>query len=621
MADFKFDEDNWHIETTDENRQILKDYFKKSGVKKDWVYRNGYTYGVRNGNFASGISNQYEITFGQFKKYVLKEEQTTEFKFPEKWYIFTTEENREVLNNWRKTKCSEQYKDSVMHVGYPVLSKHLGDDSYFVMAIAVNFFRVSPEYNDYVEINFEQFKEHVLKEKQVTEFTFDKKNWFVKFTNKTDMKPVFDYLNNYDHNGDEYWVGNCAANSCYGIRCGESACAYSWGAFELTLDQFKEHILNEKKMEKEVFTFDKNNWCFKNGEEHDSEFIHLYNGMLHKEYLGYYSYYGSLNGRDSSGFDSWGTELTLDQFKEYILNNKPFDVAPEQTKEVEFVFDKNNWSYKNNRQERSEFIKLFSKFLNYTYTGNCIYYGLSGGEKNTGTAPWGTELTFDQFKQYVLGIQTDKIIGYKTPFDLYGGEIKKETIYINAFNKNYYIPSDRENDSDCITLPKEIVETWEPVYEVKFKVGDFIWATNRDSNGLRQEGQIVEIVDNSFDDKATGLISSNTWDFIVKSSKGEYYRINSKTALARFATYKEIEDSKEFVVKVGNNEVTIRKEGIFAVGSKIDVKELRETISLLNKNLGSWNVTLVDATLKYGCWEDCKLSEIKEVLAVWNGLQ
>ena len=78
MADFKFDEDNWHIETTDENRQILKDYFKKSGVKKDWVYRNGYTYGVRNGNFASGISNQYEITFGQFKKYVLKEEQTTE---------------------------------------------------------------------------------------------------------------------------------------------------------------------------------------------------------------------------------------------------------------------------------------------------------------------------------------------------------------------------------------------------------------------------------------------------------------------------------------------------------------------------------------------------------------
>lgn len=89
-----------------------------------------------------------------------------------------------------------------------------------------------------------------------------------------------------------------------------------------------------------------------------------------------------------------------------------------------------------------------------------------------------TVISLEQFKKYVLkeenmgNIYGDctppkrKIIGYKTPYDLFQGEVKKGSIYkLSKFplSKNPYKVEGR--GASITSLPKEIVESWEPVYE------------------------------------------------------------------------------------------------------------------------------------------------------------
>jgi hypothetical protein len=61
-----------------------------------------------------------------------------------------------------------------------------------------------------------------------------------------------------------------------------------------------------------------------------------------------------------------------------------------------------------------------------------------------------------------------KIIGYKAPYDLFKGEVKKGTIYKidkkNITNSGTCGWTDDYNYS-YTNLPLEIVEQWEPVYE------------------------------------------------------------------------------------------------------------------------------------------------------------
>jgi len=53
-----------------------------------------------------------------------------------------------------------------------------------------------------------------------------------------------------------------------------------------------------------------------------------------------------------------------------------------------------------------------------------------------------------------------KIIGYKAPYDLFGGKIEAGTVYVPSADPEYYSSTNR----GC-AIVKEIVETWEPVYE------------------------------------------------------------------------------------------------------------------------------------------------------------
>jgi len=62
-----------------------------------------------------------------------------------------------------------------------------------------------------------------------------------------------------------------------------------------------------------------------------------------------------------------------------------------------------------------------------------------------------------------------KIIGYKCPIDLFDGASPKGSLYIlYSANHSYYEYTPPIPSSKLYLVPKEIVETWEPVYENKF---------------------------------------------------------------------------------------------------------------------------------------------------------
>jgi len=93
-----------------------------------------------------------------------------------------------------------------------------------------------------------------------------------------------------------------------------------------------------------------------------------------------------------------------------------------------------------------------------------------------------TELSLDYFKKYILKQENEmkKIIGYKAPMDLFGGNIKVDTkyratsshptptpMYAPIINGEVYGGFDYQ-------LPAEIVKQWIPIYEDEFEVDDWV---------------------------------------------------------------------------------------------------------------------------------------------------
>lgn len=84
-----------------------------------------------------------------------------EFALPEKWYIQYNNENRNLLEKWRLSKCSDDYKRSVTSYFY-LVSKHHNDNSYYFASYGDILSHYA--YSDYKQITFEQFKKYVLKD-------------------------------------------------------------------------------------------------------------------------------------------------------------------------------------------------------------------------------------------------------------------------------------------------------------------------------------------------------------------------------------------------------------------------------------------------------------------------
>jgi hypothetical protein len=91
-----------------------------------------------------------------------------------------------------------------------------------------------------------------------------------------------------------------------------------------------------------------------------------------------------------------------------------------------------------------------------------IYGGASAG--NVYGNRVGTEITFEQFEKYILKQNNMKkeIIGYKSPMQI--GPKPKGTVYVVTGGTGDLYNA-RFSTSSIYTVPKEIVETWEPVYK------------------------------------------------------------------------------------------------------------------------------------------------------------
>lgn len=123
------------------------------------------------------------------------------------------------------------------------------------------------------------------------------------------------------------------------------------------------------------------------------------------------------------------------------------------------------------RDESNPLWKKYIDWLNETYNSNWngdidgAYYGFQGHEHG------GTQMysVIENFKNNPELITLDfwdecvngrKIVGYKAPFDMYGKDIEKGELFTLSDNrKNQY----RTINGYC--MPKELVETWEVVYE------------------------------------------------------------------------------------------------------------------------------------------------------------
>ena len=155
---------NWYIKITEENRDELVKWWEDKVGKSDygapkinqylmsenpeddsyyWSQQDTDKYGL-------DWKQNYElITLEQFRK-------ITQMKHPEKWYIVATEENFNELNAWRKTVAESCHNG--FSIGNPLLSKHVGDNSYYYGA-SVDRLRSDSSYNDYQEITLEQFRQ------------------------------------------------------------------------------------------------------------------------------------------------------------------------------------------------------------------------------------------------------------------------------------------------------------------------------------------------------------------------------------------------------------------------------------------------------------------------------
>lgn len=158
------------------------------------------------------------------------------------------------------------------------------------------------------------------------------------------------------------------------------------------------------------------------------------------------------------------TEITFEQFEQYIL------------KEKQTIMLKENFGILAENSEDRLFIKKWcetrklSHNLSFTASSTKGYYFTKNGQNLhfEWEAPSGIKI---YTVKEIQSMETGEIIGYKAPTDLWKGDIKKGELFIKVNDFNY-TPEKENNES--LYIPKEIVETWEKCYEkeeVKLTIG------------------------------------------------------------------------------------------------------------------------------------------------------
>lgn len=159
---------------TQEQFDKIKDKLSNYNLKKVKEFES-YPYLVN--NFWGGVGNltnlhdsvkmQYDRTvFEEWDEDVFLEYCGVE-AFPEHWYLVGDDNNFEVLESWRKSVCSSNWRCSTGLKGYKMLlSKNVNDGSNYFGGRLSTLLK-DRDYTHYKPITFEQFKKHVLKQKDM----------------------------------------------------------------------------------------------------------------------------------------------------------------------------------------------------------------------------------------------------------------------------------------------------------------------------------------------------------------------------------------------------------------------------------------------------------------------
>jgi hypothetical protein len=216
-------------------------------------------------------------------------------------------------------------------------------------------------------------------------------------------------------------------------------------------------------------------------------------------------------------------------------------------------------------------------------------------------------ISFEQFMEdNKQNTMERKIIGYKSPYDLFSGQIKKDEILIKTNMHSYC--TEKYKDSSSLFVPKEIVEQWEAVYEEEFKVGDYITVV-KNSNKNAYNGE---------KGKTYKIIRINGYGNLHYSKD---MSIDIQKVTVRKATPEEIKAATERYVTLSNGkEVRINKEGVLAEGKLIPINSLESLLKPFLSTVGGWSTELIDATYKIGCWEEVKKADIELIIKNYNEL-
>jgi len=148
------------------------------------------------------------------------------------------------------------------------------------------------------------------------------------------------------------------------------------------------------------------------------------------------------------------TEITFEQFKKYVLKEKNMFTIDDLANGKCAVINDGTLD-----ELKAVLKKAFPQDFNTS--GNYKYY-FATMTKTRWSCGDKTSLPTQSVKQF-LNMEEKKIIGYKAPYDLCKGNIKKGTTLSQKY-EGVWQYLDNPKDSH-FTIPDEIVKTWEPVYE------------------------------------------------------------------------------------------------------------------------------------------------------------
>jgi len=314
----------WYITLTDlssDQRRIVGEFFNKScsvgefstgcytltGWKRLHSHNNSnisiLSKGAKGLSFANcSTENSIEISFDEFKKYILKQETP---ELPKKWCIEVTTETNKILSDWRECVM---HKEEVAPIDeFNKYGIEVGDtiriiSFYTVKEVNEKGIRLSGFYS-WNEVDrliqkksFELIKKP--KEEKIPEFVLPDK-WYIPIT-KENHTVLYEWWKQQPNCSTVYWDGTDV----------------SW---------FKKHVLAKGFVLPEE-------WYVHANDQGQDTVITAYINNTYKSDLSDYAsergfYYSNLcinsrgNEHYSPNIPSKGTEITFEQFKKYILKS------------------------------------------------------------------------------------------------------------------------------------------------------------------------------------------------------------------------------------------------------------------------------------------------------------